>query len=184
MRVTRKAGKIEALREAVKGLDGVESKVGWFESAKYEDGTPVAGVAYVQEFGSTKRSIPPRPFFRSTADEKRGDWAKTAENISRAVVRGKIPAEKVGEAVALAAEGHVRATITKITQPALSPITIELRRRRRAGETVTGKTVGDAAKASKSAFFQGASGSEAKPLVDTGYMLATLTSEYGGKDKK
>lgn len=181
MRVTRKEGKIEALRVAVKELGDVESKVGWFESAKYGDGAPVAGIAYIQEFGNDKRSIPPRPFFRSTAAEKKGEWAKTAEKISRAVVQGKVPAEKVGEAVALAAEGHVRATITKLTEPALSPVTIELRRRRRAGETITGRTVGEAAKASKSAFFQGSSGSEAKPLEDTGYMLATLTSEYGGK---
>lgn len=182
MKVTRKDSKIGALKEAVKGLNGAESKVGWFESSKYEGGEPVAGVAYVQEFGSTKRSIPPRPFFRPTADEKRGEWAKTAEQISRAVVQGHIPAAKVSEAVALAAEGHVRATITKLTSPALSPITVELRRRRRSGETVTGKTVGDAAKASKSAFFSAGSGSEVKPLVDTGYMLATLTSQYGGKE--
>lgn len=183
MQVTRKAGKIEAMREAIKGLDGVDAKVGWFESSKYEDGTPVAGVAYVQEFGSAKRSIPPRPFFRTTATEKRGDWAKTAEAVSRAVIQGKIAPDSVSEALALAAEGHVRSTITKITEPALSPITIELRRIRRAGGTVTGKTVGEAAKASKSAFFESAGGSEAKPLVDTGYMLATLTSDYVGKEK-
>lgn len=181
MRVTRKDGKIEALRQAIKGLDGAESKVGWFESSKYETGEPVAGVAYVQEFGSPKRGIPPRPFFRPTIEEKKGEWAKTAEKISRAVVQGKIQPSQMSEAVASAAEGHVRATITKLTNPALSPVTVELRRRRRAGETITGKTVGDAAKAAKSAFFVGGSGSEAKPLVDSGYMLATLTSEYEGK---
>lgn len=177
MRVTRKAAKIDALRLAVKGLDGAQGKIGWFESAKYEDGTPVAGIAAVQEFGSPSRSIPPRSFFRTTATEKRQEWAKTAETVSRAAAQGKIAPDKVMEAVVMVAEGNVRATITKIMTPPLSPITIELRRRKRAGGTVTGATVGDAAKATKSAFFNAGSGAEVKPLVDTGILLNTLTSE-------
>lgn len=174
---------VRNLKEALKGLGDVDAKVGWFESSKYEDGTPVAAVAYVQEFGSTKRGIPPRPFFRTTAIEKRGEWAKTAEAISRAVVQGKVKPAAIGEALALAAEGHVRTTITKLTAPALSPITIELRRIRRNGGKVSGKTVGEAAKASKSGFFEAPTGSEAKPLVDTGYLLATLSSQFGGNEK-
>jgi hypothetical protein len=37
----------------IKELDGVETRAGWFESSKYEDGTSVAEVAAVQEFGAT-----------------------------------------------------------------------------------------------------------------------------------
>lgn len=159
MRVTRKAGKIEALRQAVKGLDGSQSRVGWFESAVYEGGQPVAGVAVVQEFGSPARGILPRLGMRSTAEEKRQEWAKTAEQLSRAAALGKIAPNQVMGAVAMAAEGAIRQSITKVTAPALKQATINARKRRLA----------DGGK--------GAKASIAKPLVDTGILLNTLTSE-------
>lgn len=163
MRVTRKAGKIDALRQAVKGLDGAQGRVGWFPSAKYEGGQPVAGIAAVQEFGSPARNIPPRSFFRTTATEKRESWAHTVEQVSRAAAQGKIEPGRVIEAVALAAEGHVRETITKIQSPPLKTATIDARKRRLAN--------GGA----------GAQATIAKPLVDTGILLNTLTSETGKK---
>lgn len=171
MRVTRKAGKIEALRQTVKALDGSQSKVGWFPSAVYEGGAPVAGVAYVQEFGSSAKGIPPRPFFRSTASEKQQEWAKTAEQISRAAAQGKIAPNQVMEAVALAAGGHVAATITKITAPSLKQSTVDARKRRLADK---GKSV----KGTKGA--AGVAGIE-KPLVDSGILLASLSYEANGK---
>lgn len=159
MRVTRKAGKIEALRQTVKALDHSQSKVGWFPSAVYEGGQPVAGIAHVQEFGSPSRGIPPRLGMRATAAEKRQEWAKTAEKVSRAAAQGKIAPGQVMEAVAMIAEGNVRETITKVTLPALKQATIDARKRRLANG---GK---------------GAQASIAKPLVDTGILLNTLTSE-------
>lgn len=159
MRVTRKAGKIDALKQTVKALDGAQSKVGWFPSAVYEGGQPVAGIAHVQEFGSPSRGIPPRLGMRNTAAEKRQEWAKTAETISRAAAQGKIAPGQVMEAVAMAAEGAVRETITKVTSPALKQATIDARKRRLA----------DGGK--------GAQASIGKPLVDTGILLNTLTSE-------
>lgn len=163
MRVTRKAGKIEALRQTVQALDGAQGRVGWFPSAVYERGQPVAGVAAVQEFGSPSRGIPPRSFFRTTATERRGEWAHTAEQVSRAAAQGKIEPGRVMEAIALAAEGHVRETITKIQSPPLKQATIDARKSRLAN--------GGA----------GAQATIAKPLVDTGILLNTLTSEI---DKK
>jgi len=163
MRVTRKAGKIDALRQTVKGLDGAQARVGWFPSAKYEGGQPVAGIAAVQEFGSPARGVPPRSFFRTTATEKRESWADTVEQVSRAAAQGKIEPGRVIEAVALAAEGHVRETITKIQSPPLKQATIDARKRRLAN--------GGA----------GAQATIAKPLVDTGILLNTLTSETGKK---
>ena len=167
MRVTRKAGKIEALRQAIAGLDGAQGRVGWFESAKYEGGQPVAGIAAVHEFGSPARGILPRLGMRATAAEKREEWKHTVEQISRAVAQGKIEPGRVMEALTMAAEGHVRETITKVTEPALKQATIDARKRRLAdkGKSVTGKKGG--------AGIAGVS----KPLVDTGILLNTLTSE-------
>jgi hypothetical protein len=47
-----KSGAGEKLKLAL-GVDGFRANVGWFEGAKYEDGTPVAMVAHTQEFGAT-----------------------------------------------------------------------------------------------------------------------------------
>ena len=159
MQITRKAGQIDALQKAVKALEGSQSKVGWFPSAVYEGGQPVAGVAQVHEFGSPARGIPPRLGMRATATEKRQEWANTAKNISKAAVQGKIAPGRVLEAVAMAAEGAIRATITKVNSPALKQATVAARKRRLANG---GK---------------GAQASIAKPLVDTGVLLNTLTSE-------
>lgn len=159
MKVTRKAGKIEALRETVHALADAKARVGWFPSAVYEKGQPVAGVAAVQEFGSTKRSIPPRSFMRTTAIEKRPDWVKTTADLSRAAAQGKLEPKNVMPALAMAAEGHVRATITKLVDPPLAQSTIDARKRRLANG---GK---------------GAKSTIAKPLVDRGILLNTLTSE-------
>jgi len=163
MKVTRKAGKIEALRQAVKGLDGAQGRVGWFPSAVYEDGAPVAGVAHVQEFGSPSQGIPPRLGLRGTAVEKQQEWAKTAADVSRAAAQGKVPAANVMPLVCLAAEGAIRETITKVTSPPLAPATIAARKRRLANG---GK---------------GAKDSIGKPLVDSGILLASLTSETSKK---
>lgn len=159
MKVTRKAGKIQALRQTVEELAGQQGRVGWFPSAVYEGGQPVAGVAFVQEHGSTKRSIPPRPFMRPTVTEKRTEWAKTVGQLTKAAAQGKIAPENVMQGLTMAAEGHVRAAITKISTPPLAESTVAARKRRLAD--------GGA----------GAKSSIAKPLVDTGVMLNTLTSE-------
>lgn len=179
MRVTRKEGKIEALREAVKGLDGAQSKVGWFPSAVYEGGQPVAGIAHVHEFGSPSRGIPPRLGMRATATEKREEWKRTVEQLSRATMQGHMPAGHVLEGLAMAAGGHLAQTISKVTAPALKAATIAARKRRLAdgGKSLTGAKGG-----------AGVAGI-AKPLVDTGILLDTLSYEFEGavtpvKDKK
>lgn len=159
MRITRKEGKREALRQTIKGLDGAKGRVGWFPSAVYEGGQPVAGVAHVQEFGSPARNIPPRLGMRSLAREKQNEWARTVEKLSRAASLGKLPPDKVMDGLTLAAEGHMREQITKVTSPPLAAATVAARRRRLANGGV------------------GAQASIAKPLVDTGILLNTLTSE-------
>lgn len=133
-------------------------RVGWFESARYEDGTPVAGVAAVHELGSAAQGIPPRPFFRPTGDAQAAEWASTAKTAARAVMRGQLAPAALFEAVALKAEGDVRATITKLQTPALARETVAARKRKLAKGKAPASTI-------------------EKPLVDSGLMLATLTSQ-------
>lgn len=147
-----------ALRKAIGALNDATGRVGWFESAKYENGTSVATVAAVQEYGSTKRKIPPRPFMRTTQQEKAGEWKDTARQLASAVAAGHMPPDALMEGLTQAAEGAIRQTISKVLSPPLSERTIAARARRHSkGKAST------------------------KPLVDTGYLLNTLTSQVKKK---
>lgn len=170
---------LEALKKAIVGLAKAESRVGWFPSAKYQDGTPVAGIMMVQEFGSAKRSIPPRPTMRPTAATKADDWARMAEGASRAVLSGKLPPTGAVSVLALAAEADVRRAIIRLVSPPLSPLTILARKHRRdTGRKVAGaKELGRISREGQGADVSGIS---TKPLNDTGLALATLTHEVLG----
>lgn len=175
-RVVRKKGPgAERLKVLLEGLQSDKvGKVGWFASSKYEDGTPVAYVAAIQEFGYGP--IRARPFMRSSIKMYKDDWRALAESGARAILAGNVTIDQVLEGIGMQAAGDIALTISQIYSPTLSPITVELRRARRAGETINGRRVGEAAKATQSAFWSGGSGSAYKPLVDTGYMISTLTS--------
>jgi len=49
-------------------------RVGFLEGAKYPDGTSVAMVAAIQNYGAPSRGIPPRPFFSNMVAEKSPEW--------------------------------------------------------------------------------------------------------------
>lgn len=184
MKVQRKAGPgAEQLRVMLAGLSDKVARVGFFPSSKYEDGTPVAYVAAIQEFGSPTEGIPPRSFMRTTAEAQRGAWQATARQGAQAVVKGNATGEQVLDTLGQLAAGDIRKAISDLTSPPLSQITIELRKMRREGRKITGKTVGEAAKATKSAFYQPVdSGAPiAKPLVESAVLLDAVTSEVGDK---
>lgn len=125
-KVIRQSSKVkEALQKAVDSLEGKSLEVGFFESARYKDGTPVAGVAAVHEFGSPARNIPPRPFMRTTAEEKQSEWSNLIAQGSKAVVNGSETAETMLEKIGLSVVGNIKNTITQITTPVLSPVTIK-----------------------------------------------------------
>lgn len=169
MIVTHKAGKIDALRVAVKGLDGQEGRVGWFPSAVYEGGQPVAGVAAVHEFGSPSRGIRPRLGMRALAREKQEDWKQTILRIAAAVTRGEMAPGSMTEALSMAAAGHLRAAISKVTSPALKPATIAARKRKLARKSSKWRKGG-----------AGVAGI-AKPLVDSAILLNTVSYEVTKK---
>ena len=66
-----------ALREmASKVAVPATLRVGFLENAKYPDGTPVAMVAAIQDYGAPGAGIPPRPFFRNMIADKQREWPK------------------------------------------------------------------------------------------------------------
>ena len=144
------------LEVALSKLDGKVGKVGWFEKSKYEDGTQVAYIAAIQEYGWPAKNIPPRPTMRPTIIKKRKEWQKIAEAGAKAILAGTQTIETVMEGIGLSAAGDIRKAITELTEPPLSPATIYARLHRKSDK----KTIGLLT----------------KPLIDTGIMLGTLTN--------
>lgn len=155
----RKREGAQRLAIAVGDLDGLVGKVGFFDTAKYADGTPVAYVASIHEFGAAEQGIPPRPFFRPTIAERSAEWTKQFGQGARAVAKGTFTASQVMDAVGLGAAGDVAKTIAGITTPPLKDATIAARRRRYANPKLGKKTKGNLA----------------KPLVDTAVMVNSVT---------
>ncbi len=141
---------LEILNLRLKELASKQGKVGWFESAKYEDGTPVAEVAAQNEFGDMNRNIPPRPTIRPAAIENKTKWTNLAAWQARQILEGKSTPQTAMELLTADAQGAISKNIATLISPPLSPVTIADRKSR--------------------------GNSSTKPLIDTGLELATLTS--------
>ena len=141
------------LDNLLKGMSNREGKVGWFESAKYPNGTPVAQVAYWQEF-SIRDGL--RSFMRTTRAEKGNEWSANIKKGAKAIASGGETMFSVMEKVGLGVAGDIRKKISEIDSPALEQATIDARLRKMAD----GVTIGNLT----------------KPLVETANMMNTLTN--------
>lgn len=131
-------------------------RVGFLERSKYPDGTPVAMIAAIQDFGAPSVGIPPRPFFRNMVADKKGEWPAAIRGLLESSdydVAGTL--RQTGEAIA----GQLRQSIYDTNEPPLKPATIRARIRRSSGGPP-----------------RGATGIE-KPLVDTGLMFQSVDYE-------
>lgn len=164
----------------LKDLDGVRGKTGYFETAKYEDGTSVAYIATIQEFGYAAGNIPPRPTMRPTAAEHGkpgGKWALSFAAGAKAVLAGKRTALEVMEITALMAAGDVGKAISNLHTPTLSPVTLMARlyRHDMGSKVSSGKTLGALAKGLDAGPVNFGGLVSIKPLVDTGLMFQSVT---------
>ncbi len=147
----------EKLKQFLNGMNNVQSRVGWLDSSKYENGFPVAAAAAQNELGNPELGIPPRSFIRTTVSEQRQNWRELGASGARAMMAGNETLASVMEKLAFQAEGDIAKKITQITSPPLKASTIKARQRKLAN----GKEVG----------------SLTKPLLETGTMLNTLTHD-------
>jgi len=69
--------KIDAAAKKLTNAKAVD--IGWLPGATYGDGTPVALVAAVQNYGAPSRGIPPRPFFSEMIAEQSPGWPKAVQ---------------------------------------------------------------------------------------------------------
>lgn len=110
---------IQELQENIKGLTSRATlNVGFFESSRYTEGTYVAQVARIQEYGSIK--IPPRPFFRNAIDNNMQKWL---DFLGRDLVNtnnAETSYNRLGEVV----RGDIVESITQLDTPPNAPKTI------------------------------------------------------------
>jgi hypothetical protein len=153
--------------------DANKVRVGFLENAKYADGTPVAMVAAIQEYGAPRARIPPRPFFRNMIADKKGEWPKAFANLLKANdYDARLTLEQGGAAIA----GQLRQSIIDLLAPPLSPVTLMLRKMfGNHPEAIRGRDVAEARR--RVAAGESTAGVSTKPLVWTGHLLASVDYE-------
>jgi hypothetical protein len=151
-----------------------ELRVGFLEGATYPDGTPVAMVAAVQEFGSPKRGIPPRPFFRNMVAAKKSEWGPA---VAKLLVANDYDSHTALDIAGAAIDGQLRQSITELTDPPLSPVTLMVRQIVGPNGEPTFADVLEARR--RIAAGEKPGGASVKPLVWTGHMLNSVDHEVG-----
>lgn len=150
---------------------GQVAQIGVPAGLAYEDGTSIAYVAAIQEFGAPEVKIPPRPFIMPTVAQQKDAWVDVMAHMVPKVGDGSATAFDVLDGVGRIAATDIQVQIAGISSPALSPVTVLLRKWRKGGKTITGKTVGQAAAAIAAGVDPG---SDNKPLNDTGLLIASI----------
>lgn len=98
-------------------------KVGFFEDATYPDGTSVAFVAAMNEYGHEYNGVvtPPRPFFRNMIHDKSPEWPAALAGLLKANDMDAVKALNLaGEAI----KGQLQQSIRDLVSPSLAESTI------------------------------------------------------------
>lgn len=107
---------------AAKLKKGGRVKVGFLEGATYPDGTSVAMVAAIQEFGAPAAGIPPRPFFRNMITAKSPEWPNAVENLVKV---NDYDTDKVLGQMGAGIAGQLRQSVVDTNDPPNAPSTIK-----------------------------------------------------------
>lgn len=117
--------KIKATLERVPDeFDGMVAQIGFPGGFKYPDGTSVAYVAAINEFGAPEAYVPARPFLRPAVKKNKGKWTKIIQKGVPQVVLGKKTAFDVLDFVGIVAATDIKQQITETNSPPNSPATI------------------------------------------------------------
>lgn len=149
-------------------------RVGFLEGKTYPDGTSVAMVAAIQEYGAPSRGIPPRSFFRVLIAARKTEWGKIAAKL---LVDNKYDVEKTLTMMGDGIKSQLQQQIIDTNSPALSEVTRMLRMMRVEDPDlkITGAIVGVAA--ARVAAGEIATDINEKALIDTGFMYNSVDRE-------
>lgn len=160
------------IADRVKKMSG-HVDVGFMEDATYPDGTPVAAVAFWNNYGHGGQfPAPPRPFFSDMITKEKPTWGK--KMVAASKVDG-MDGPKILKAMGEDIQGALIQSIRDTNTPALSPTTLMLRKM--FGNQPEKIKRGDVLEAQRrvAAGEQGATGTQAKPLDWTGHMINSTT---------
>lgn len=156
MKITQDNSGSEALEKLADQIKKSKLEVGFFESAKYPDGTPVAYVAAIQEFGYPEGNIPSRPFFRNAISQNDG-WKDLANKAVMAVIEGRMGLNQALNQMGLVIGSNVQDSINDGSYEVLKQSTLDARQRRKRTQGVA-----------------------SKPLIDTAQMLQAVSYSVSG----
>jgi len=149
-----------------KVTNAAQLDVGFFEDTQYPDGTSVAMIAAIQEFGAPSKGIPPRPFFRTMVAAKADEWGpKLGYMLNQSKGDAKQALGELGKDIM----ADLKQSIIDTNSPANSPVTDLLKQRFPLG----GQTFADVMQA-RHDVANGITAPPGKPLVHTGQMLNSV----------
>lgn len=152
---------------ASKIAKGGTLRVGFLEDSKYPDGTPVAYIAAIQNFGAPAKGIPPRPFFTKFITDNSDKWG---DALGRILQNTEFDVEKALNQMGMGMVGQLQTAIMETNAPPLSKVTLLLRERFSDHANITFEDVLQAWHDIASGVEPTISGTGAKPLVWTGTM--------------
>jgi phage gpG-like protein len=167
----RGGAKLEArLRELAQNVSkATEVRVGFLEGATEENGTPVAMIAAIQNFGAPKVGIPARPFFTNMVKDNADAWG---DQVGVLLNENGFDARTVLTLMGEEIKGELREAIINMNEPPNSPVTNLLKQRFPMG----GQTFADVLQA-RADVRAGVVAPAGKPLVQSGKMLDSIGSE-------
>lgn len=115
---------LDRLRQRLVGDNRVVN-VGVPEGKREEDGTPVAMIAAVHEFGSPSQGIPERPFLRVAVQRNRQKYVRLNRINLVKMLRGQATVEQALGQLGEMAKGDVQTEIRSGNFAPLKPATIK-----------------------------------------------------------
>jgi len=113
----KKVGSLSAALSKYKEMNA-SVRVGVLENATYPDGTPVAMVAFWNEYGT--RTSPVRAFFRTTVSEQKKNWVLSVQNLMKMLNNPQQVMGLIGEHM----KGNIAQSIATWSDPPNAPYTI------------------------------------------------------------
>ena len=113
----KKVGSLAAALSKYKDMNA-SVRVGVLENATYPDGTPVAMVAFWNEYGT--KTSPVRAFFRTTVSEQKKNWVLSVQNLMKMHNDPQRVMGLIGEHM----KGNIAQSIATWSDPPNAPYTV------------------------------------------------------------
>ena len=118
--MVKRVGSLSAALSKYKDMNA-SVRVGVLENATYPDGTPVAMVAFWNEYGT--RTSPVRAFFRTTVSEQKKNWVLSVQNLMKMHNNPQQVMGLIGEHM----KGNIVQSINTWSDPPNAPYTVRMK---------------------------------------------------------